>query len=107
MLGADVFTTVSNYKKAEYLMEALCIPSNRIFDSRNSSFVDDLMREMGGKGVDVALNSLSGELLHSTWRCIAKWGTMVEIGKRDLLGFGKLDMEVFLQNRNYCCVDMD
>ena len=31
----------------------------------------------------------------------------VEIGKRDLLGAGKLDMAPFLANRNYCCVDLD
>ena len=65
------------------------------------------MRKTNGRGVDYALNSLSGELLHATWRCIAKWGTMVEIGKRDLLGAGKLDMDVFLANRSYCCVDID
>ncbi|KAG9235260.1 KR domain-containing protein [Amylocarpus encephaloides] len=32
---------------------------------------------------------------------------MVEIGKRDLIGFGKLDMNNFLANRSYCCVDAD
>lgn len=65
------------------------------------------MRQTNGKGVDVALNSLSGELLHATWRCIAKWGIMVEIGKRDLIGAGKLDMDVFLASRSYCCVAID
>lgn len=32
---------------------------------------------------------------------------MVEIGKRDLLGAGKLDMDIFLDNRSYCYVDVD
>ena len=31
---------------------------------------------------------------------------MVELGKRDLAGYGKLDMEPFLANRAYCCVDI-
>lgn len=65
------------------------------------------MRETNGEGVDLALNSLSGELLHATWRCIAPFGKMVEIGKRDLVGSGKLDMSTFLENRSYCCVDLD
>jgi NADPH:quinone reductase-like Zn-dependent oxidoreductase len=83
------------------------IPRNRIFNSRNTSFVEDVMRETGGKGVDLALNSLSGELLHATWRCVAEFAKMVEIGKRDIIGSGKLDMDVFLANWSYCCVDVD
>jgi NADPH:quinone reductase-like Zn-dependent oxidoreductase len=107
MLGAEIYVTVSSDVKKTYLRETFGIPENRMFHSRSTDFVDDLLRATQGKGVDLALNSLSGELLHATWRCIAKWGTMVEIGKRDLLGHGKLDMEVFLHNRSYCCVDMD
>lgn len=107
MVGATIYTTVSNEKKVRYLMDTFELPRKHIFDSRSESFADDLLRVTNGKGADVALNSLSGELLHATWRCVAKWGTMVEIGKRDLLGNAKLDMEVFLANRNYCCVDMD
>jgi len=107
MLGAKIYATVSSDEKVKYLMETFEIPRNQIFNSRNISFVSDLMHETNGKGVDLALNSLSGELLHATWKCVAKWGRMVEIGKRDLLGQGKLDMDVFLANRSYSCVDMD
>ena len=60
------------------------------------------MRETGGGGVDLVLNSLSGELLHASWKCVAKFGRMIEIGKRDLLGSGKLDMAMFEANRTYC-----
>ncbi|KAF4438150.1 putative polyketide synthase [Fusarium austroafricanum] len=107
MLEADIFTTVSSEEKVQYLMDTYSIPRNHIFNSRGLSFVDDLLRETGGRGVDVALNSLSGEQLHATWKCVAKWGTMVEIGKRDLLGGGKLDMTPFLDNRSYHCADLD
>jgi acyl transferase domain-containing protein/NADPH:quinone reductase-like Zn-dependent oxidoreductase len=107
MLGAEIYTTVGSEKKAQYLVDTYGLPRNHIFNSRNASFVDDVLRETAGKGVDVALNSLAGELLHATWKCIAKWGTMVEIGKRDLLGNARLDMNPFLANRNYCCFDID
>ncbi|KAH8648631.1 hypothetical protein BX600DRAFT_389283 [Xylariales sp. PMI_506] len=107
MLGADIYATVSSEEKVQYLMHTFAIPREHIFDSRSTDFVDGLMRETNGKGADLVLNSLSGDLLHATWHCVAKWGTMVEIGKRDLLGAGKLDMDVFLANRSYCCVDVD
>ena len=107
MLGAELYVTVGNDEKVQFLMENFNIPRNRIFNSRDFSFVDGVMRETGGQGIDVILNSLAGELLHATWTCVAEFGTLVEIGKRDLIGDGKLDMKPFLANRNYCCVDID
>lgn len=59
-----------------------------------------------GRGVDVVLNSLSGELLHASWKCVAEYGMMVEIGKTDLIGEGRLAMEIFEQNRGYHGVDV-
>ena len=64
------------------------------------------MRETEGKGVDLVLNSLSGELLHTSWKCVAEFGKLIELGKRDIVGFGKLEMDVFEANRSYCCVDI-
>lgn len=57
------------------------------------------MQETSGAGVDVVLNSLSGELLHASWKCVAENGTLVEIGRRDFIGQRKLDMELFESNR--------
>ncbi|KAE8413499.1 hypothetical protein BDV36DRAFT_304027 [Aspergillus pseudocaelatus] len=107
MLEADVYVTVGSEEKVKYLIENYSIPPNRIFHSRDKSFVDGVMRETEGRGMDFILNSLSGELLHATWNCVAEFGTLLEIGKRDLIGDGKLDMKPFLANRNYCCVDID
>lgn len=107
MIGAETYVTVGTEQKVQHLMKTFNIPRNRIFNSRNDSFVEGVMRETGRKGVDLVLNSLSGELLHATWQCVAPFGKMVEIGKRDLIGFGKIDMNVFLANRSYCCVDID
>jgi NADPH:quinone reductase-like Zn-dependent oxidoreductase len=107
MLGAEIYATVSTDNKVQFLMETFNIPRHRILQSRDSSFVEDIKRETGGKGVDLVLNSLSGELLHATWTCVAEFGRMVEIGKRDLLGGGKLDLQTFLANRSYSCVDID
>ena len=63
--------------------------------------------ETNGKSVDQVLNFLSGELFHETWKCVAPHGKLIEIGKRELIGHGRLDMEPFVANRSYCCVDID
>lgn len=107
MLGAEIYVTVGNDEKVRYLMETFGIPRNHIFHSRDDSFVNYLKRETQGKGVNLVLNSLSGELLHASWECVAEFGKMVEIGKKDILGAGNLDMSPFLANRSYCCVDLD
>ncbi|KAG5979866.1 Type I Iterative PKS [Claviceps digitariae] len=109
MLEAETYVTVGSKEEEEtkYLMHHCNIPRNRIFKSQDSSLVDDIMRETNGRGVDLVLNSLSGDLLHASWTCVAEFGTMVEIGKRDLIDGGKLDMRPFLANRGFCCVNSD
>jgi hypothetical protein len=80
-----------------------------------------VLEATGGRGVDVALNSLAGELLHTTWKCIAPFGTMIgmenyhlqkkslayhlEFGKRDLYGHAKLDMKNFTENKAFVAID--
>ena len=105
-LGAEIFATVGSEEKKQYLSGKLGIPRSHIFNSRDDSFVSDLMAETTGRGVDLVLNSLSGELLHASWRCVADFGKLIELGKRDLAGHGNLDMHPFLANRSYCCVDI-
>ncbi|KAL4887827.1 polyketide synthase dehydratase-domain-containing protein [Aspergillus ambiguus] len=66
------------------------------FHSRDDTFLPGVMSETGGWGVDIVLNSLSGELLHASWKCVAEFDKLIELGKRDLVGFGQLNMEPFL-----------
>lgn len=106
MIGAEIYCTVGSDFKRQYLVDKMGIPDDHIFNSRNQSFHPSLMMVTNGRGVDLVLNSLSGELLHASWKCVAEFGKLVELGKRDLVGFGRLDMEPFLANRSYCCVDL-
>lgn len=64
------------------------------------------MKATNGRGVDIVLNSLSGELLHASWRCVAKNGSMLEIGKRDIFEHGQLALDVFASNRTFYGVDL-
>jgi NADPH:quinone reductase-like Zn-dependent oxidoreductase len=88
------------------LIESFDIPDENIFNSRDSSFLPGIMHATRDRGVDVVLNSLSGELLHASWKCVAEFGTMVEIGRRDLAGQGTLAMEIFESNRSFVGFDL-
>lgn len=87
-------------------METFRVPRDRIFDSRSTSFLPSLMRKTNNRGVDLVLNSLSGELLHASWKCVAPFGKMLEIGKRDFIGHAQLAMDIFEANRSFVGIDL-
>lgn len=98
--------TVSTKEKREFLATNFGIPENRMFNSRNTKFAEEIRRETNGRGVDVILNSLTGELLDETWRLTADGGTMIEIGKQDIVERNTLAMEPFDRNCSYRAIDL-
>lgn len=103
----QIYCTVGSEAKRQYLIENYGIPDDRIFNSRDSSFLPDVMKATNGRGVDVVLNSLSGDLLHASWRCVAEFGIMLEIGKRDFQRRAKLAMEFFEHNRSFVGIELN
>lgn len=77
-----------------------------MFSSRSTKFAEEILRETGGRGVDVILNSLTGELLDASWRIVADGGNMIEIGKRDIVDRNTLAMEPFDRNCSFRAVDL-
>jgi NADPH:quinone reductase-like Zn-dependent oxidoreductase len=106
MVGAEIYATVSTPKKRDLLVTEYAIPEDHIFSSRDQTFARGIMRCTKGRGVDVILNSLSGELLHNSWECIAPFGRFVEIGKKDARAYGKAELTPFLRNVTMTSVDL-
>lgn len=102
----QIFTTVSSEAKKEYLIERFGLKRQNIFSSRDTSFFPELLEATAGRGVDVVLNSLVGDLLHASWKCCASFGRFIEIGKADQVQCGKLEMEQFLQNATFSAFDL-
>ena len=97
----EIFATVGSEAKRQLIRDEYGVPDDHILNSRDLSFVKCIKRMTGGRGVDVVLNSLSGEALRQTWHCIAPFGTFVEIGIKDILDNTELDMRPFLQDATY------
>lgn len=106
MMGAHVIATVGSQSKRDFLKAKFSLTDDMIFSSRDPSFVDGVLKVTNGRGCDVALNSLAGELLHATWSCMAPFGRLIEIGKRDIHENTKLDMDPFRRNITYASVDL-
>ncbi|KAI2613390.1 putative polyketide synthase [Hypoxylon sp. NC1633] len=105
-LGAEIYTTVGTDAKRKFLVERYGVAENHIFSSRSVKFATDLMKATQGRGVDVILNSLTGDMLHESWRCIAENGNFIEIGKKDMLDRHNLSMEPFDRNASYRAFDL-
>jgi NADPH:quinone reductase-like Zn-dependent oxidoreductase/NAD(P)-dependent dehydrogenase (short-subunit alcohol dehydrogenase family)/SAM-dependent methyltransferase/aryl carrier-like protein len=104
--GAEIFVTLSSIEKKQFIMENFKIPADHIFSSRDLTFPRGI-KQIAPAGVDVVLNSLSGEALRQSWACIAPFGRFVEIGKLDFQNGSKLDMSPFLNNVTFSGVDLN
>jgi NADPH:quinone reductase-like Zn-dependent oxidoreductase len=106
LIGAEVYATVSTPEKREFLKFTFGIADDRIFHSRNTEFGDHVLSSTGGRGVDVVLNSLTGNLLDESFRILADGGVVVEFGKRDVLNWNSLPMAAFDRNSSFRVVDL-
>ena len=105
-IGADIFVTVGSVEKKEFLQKTYGIPDNRILSSRDASFAPSIKELTGGKGVDVVLNSLAGDLLRESWGVLAPFGRFIEIGKADITKNSRLDMSPYEYNVLFASVDL-
>ena len=80
--GAEVFATASAPKQA-YLRS---LGVEHIFDSRQTAFGKEILEATNGEGVDVVLNSLTGEgFIDASLSCLKNGGRFVELARRDIL----------------------
>jgi acyl transferase domain-containing protein/NADPH:quinone reductase-like Zn-dependent oxidoreductase/NADP-dependent 3-hydroxy acid dehydrogenase YdfG/acyl carrier protein len=100
--GARVAATAGNPVRRAFLRQA---GAELALDSRDTSFADIIEREWGG--VDVVLNSLSGEAMERSLRLMAPFGRFVELGKRDYAENRRVGVRPLRRNVSYFAVDVD
>ncbi|WP_425144795.1 type I polyketide synthase [Deinococcus sp.] len=103
-VGATVYATAGTPEKRELL---LGLGAAAVFDSRTLNFAEDILALTGGQGVDIVLNSLSGDAIGRSLAILKPYGRFVEIGKRDIYGNSPLDLGPFRNNLSYFAVDLD
>jgi NADPH:quinone reductase-like Zn-dependent oxidoreductase len=81
-LGAQAYATCSFEKRP--LLAELGMSPDRIFDSRSSSWFDDLMAVTGQQGMHVVLNCLTGSHQQLGLQALAPNGRFIELGKMDV-----------------------
>jgi acyl transferase domain-containing protein/NADPH:quinone reductase-like Zn-dependent oxidoreductase len=102
--GAEIHATAGSEERRA-ILRALGV--RHVYDSRSSTFADAILRTTGGEGVDVVLNSLSGELMQQSMKLLRPFGRFVEIGKRDLFANSQVGLRPLRHNASYFAVDAD
>jgi 1-acyl-sn-glycerol-3-phosphate acyltransferase len=103
-IGAEIFATAGSEAKRDYLRT---LGVEHVMESRSLAFADEVLRRTDGRGVDVVLNSLSGEAIERGIDCLRAYGRFVEIGKLDIYTNRSLPLGAFRRNLSYFAVDLD
>ncbi|OXM49674.1 zinc-binding dehydrogenase [Amycolatopsis alba] len=102
MRGARVLATCGTEKKRKYLEER---GLDHVLPSRSLEFAEQA-RALSGDGVDVVLNSLTGDAQQAGLDLLRLHGRFVEIGMRDIHGGGSIALAPFRNNISMHSVDL-
>jgi phthiocerol/phenolphthiocerol synthesis type-I polyketide synthase C len=102
-LGATVYATAGTPEKRDHL-RALGV--EHVWDSRSVAFADEVLAATAGEGVDIVLNSLTGEAIANGLAVLRPYGRFVEIGKRDIYGHGRLRLWQLRRNASFIVIDL-
>lgn len=102
-VGARVFGTAGSDTKRAFLKKW---GVDEVMNSRALDFADEVRSLTRGRGVDVVLNALSGNGIDKSLECLAPFGRMVEIGKRDLADDKPIGLRSLYRNNAYSVIDL-
>src|SRR5205807_6716677 len=102
--GAVVIATAGSEVKRAFLRLA---GADHVLDSRDLGFCNEVREITGGEGVDVVLNSLSGEAMERSLEVLRPFGRFLELGKRDLYQNRRIHLRPLRQNISYFAIDID
>jgi polyketide synthase 12 len=90
-LGLEVFATASRGKWDT--LRAMGFDDDHISDSRSLEFEDKFRAVTAGHGMDMVLDSLTGDFVDASLRLVASGGIFLEMGKTDIREPGVIAQE--------------
>jgi NADPH:quinone reductase-like Zn-dependent oxidoreductase len=100
---AVVYATAGSPEKREFLKNN-GIPNP--LDSRSVAFAAEIMELTHGKGVDIVLNTLSGDAMMKGMEILAPFGRFIHIDKKDIAADTKLPMNLFRKGMTFSALDI-
>lgn len=103
LIGAEVLATAGSAEKRAYLQT---LGIQKVMDSRTLNFAREVMAYTDGKGVDVVLNSLTGEAMYQSLAVLGTYGRFLEIGKQDIYQNTPLALRPFKNSLSFFAIDL-
>lgn len=104
LMGGEIFATAGNPEKRAFLQS---LGIQHIMDSRSLEFVEEVKARTNNCGVDLILNSLSGEALSRSFALLGPYGRFLEIGKRDIFQGSQLELKPFQKSLSFFAIALD
>lgn len=103
-VGAEIFASAGTPQKRNVLKR---MGLKYVMDSRSLDFAPRIMDLTKGEGIDVILNSLSGEAIPKGVSLLRDYGRFLEIGKRDIYRNKRIGLYPFHKNLSFSAIDLD
>ena len=101
--GAEIYATAGSQRKLDYLKQ---LGVHHVINYRATDFEAAIRELTSGKGVDVVINTLSGDALQKGINCLASGGRYIEIAMTALKSARKIDLSVINNNQSIFSVDL-
>ena len=75
-LGVDTYTTAGSEKSCEFCVG---LGAKRVIDYRKEDFVDVILEETDGTGVDIVLDIVGGSYFQRNMECLAQKGRLINL----------------------------
>jgi NADPH:quinone reductase-like Zn-dependent oxidoreductase/acyl carrier protein len=103
-VGAEIFATAGTERKREYLRREFELAA--VMDSRSLEFADEIEARTGGEGVDVVLNTLTGEGTRRGLEILRPLGRFLDLSQSEMYEEEALGLEPFEKNLSYTGIDI-
>ena len=105
-MEVEIFVTVTSEEEREYLVVNYGLLADHLYLADDEMLADHLLQDTKGRGTDLVLSSPIRDMPASSWCCVAAFGQLLDLGTGDLVSLHKSDLQAFMRNRSYCCVNI-
>ncbi|GAX59140.1 polyketide synthase [Candidatus Scalindua japonica] len=103
LLQAEIFGTAGSPEKLQYLKE---IGVTHVINYREEDFAERIMQITNGYGIDVVLNTLTGESAQKGLDILAPGGRYIDIAVAGLRASRSFDLSNMVNNQTFSSIDL-
>ncbi|KAM9965235.1 hypothetical protein ACTFIW_005045 [Dictyostelium discoideum] len=104
---ASIYATVGSKEKVDYLQEKYGDLITAIYNSRDTEYCDEIKQQSAQGGVDLILNTLSGDYLSANFRSLSQVGRIMDLSVTQLVENDSLDFSNFKYHVGYNTIDLE